>query len=195
MIAVLVVMDRDYVPPRQTLPMRTPGIFQYAYFVDDLARAAADWARTTGAGPFFLSAHHRADAFEYRGTTNEADVSYSYAYAGDSQIQLIEQHDDQPSIYRDMFASGSFGHHHVAHLVPDYAGARQRLLDEGFEIACELRANDITACYFDTRSATGCFTELHSHTERIVATFARWKAAHDGWDGTGDALRIHLSGT
>lgn len=69
------------------------------------------------------------------------------------------------------------------------------MLDQDFELACELHANDIDACYFDTRTATGCFTELHLHTDRIVSTFARWKQAHGQWDGTGDTLRTHTSGT
>jgi Glyoxalase/Bleomycin resistance protein/Dioxygenase superfamily len=175
--------------------MQRHPIFQYAYFVDDLAAAANQWARTLEAGPFFIAAHHRGDTFSYRGTTTEADVSYAFGYAGDSQIQLIEQHDDLPSIYRDMYEDGQFGFHHVAVLVHDYQAERQRLLDQGFELACELHANDIDACYFDTRAATGCFTELHLHTDRIVSTFARWKHAHDQWDGMGDALRTHISGT
>ena len=170
-------------------------ILQYAYFVDDLATGAAHWARTVDAGPFFVAAHHRADSFSYRGTTVEADVSYAFGYAGDCQIQLIEQHDDLPSIYRDTYEAGQFGFHHVAVLVRDYAIERQRLLDQGLELACELHANDIDACYFDTRETIGCFTELHLHTDRIVNTFARWKQAHDQWDGNGDPIRSHTSGT
>ena len=171
-----------------------PPIFQFAYVVPDLASAAHQWAATTGAGPFFVAAHHRADRFTYRGTEVEADVSYAFGYSGDTQIQLIQQHDDLPSIYRDMYPTGG-GFHHVAHLVEDYAGERQRLLGQGHELACELHANDIVACYFDTRAVLGCFTELHSWTERIAATFARWRQAHAEWDGRTDPLRGHVSGT
>jgi hypothetical protein len=170
-------------------------IFQFAYVVPDLAEAARQWATTLDAGPFFVAAHHRADAFAYRGQPIEADVSYAFGYAGDAQIQFIQQHDDQPSIYREMYGPGESGFHHVASLVKDYRGERQRLLDQGFEIACELHANDIDACYFDTRASVGCFTELHSHTERIASTFARWHEAHLEWDGRGDPIRGHRSGT
>jgi hypothetical protein len=170
-------------------------IFQYAYFVNDVDEAANQWARVCDAGPFFVTRHHKADHFIYRGTSIEADVTYGFGYSGNAQIQLIAQHDDQPSIYRDMYPSDTFGFHHVAVLVEDYAGERQRLLSEGFGIACELAANDITACYFDTRAVTGGFTELHSHSDRIVTTFARWKTAHDTWDRTGDAVQTHVSGT
>ncbi|MEZ5219427.1 MAG: VOC family protein [Ilumatobacteraceae bacterium] len=170
-------------------------IFQYAYFVEDLDAAAAEWAELNGAGPFFVAPHHTADRFTYRGTDVEADVSYAFGYSGDAQIQLIQQHDGLPSIYRDMYEPGRFGFHHVAKLVADYEGERQRLLDAGCTLACELYANDIVACYFDTRDRLGHFTELHSRTDRIVSTFDRWRQAHADWDGSGDTLRHHVSGT
>jgi Glyoxalase/Bleomycin resistance protein/Dioxygenase superfamily len=173
-----------------------PGLplFQYAYFVENVHEAAEHWGRAVGAGPFFVTAHHVANTFDYRGTAIEADVTYAFGYAGDCQIQLIEQHDDQPSIYRDMYPTG-FGFHHVASLVHDYSGARQHLLDLGYDLACELHANDIDACYFDATATLGCFVELHSYTDRIANTFARWKSAHDEWDKTGSAIRTHRSGT
>jgi hypothetical protein len=104
-------------------------IFQYAYFVDDVFAAAERWAAVNGAGPFFVTEHHKADRFTYRGTDVEADVTYGFGYCGDVQIQLIAQHDDAPSIYRDMYAPGEFGFHHVAKYPADYDGERQRLLD------------------------------------------------------------------
>lgn len=170
-------------------------IFQFAYVVPDLAEAARKWATTLDAGPFFVAAHHKADSFEYRGTPVEADVSYAFGYAGDAQIQFIQQHDDSPSIYREMYGPTESGFHHVASLVKDYPEQRQRLLDQGYALACELHANDIVACYFDTRETLGCFTELHSYSDRIAATFARWHDAHLAWDGQGDPLRGHQSGT
>ena len=41
----------------------------------------------------------------YRGTDQEADVSYAFGYLGDVMIQFIVQHDETPSIYRDMYAA------------------------------------------------------------------------------------------
>jgi hypothetical protein len=170
-------------------------IFQYAYLVDSIDESAEHWAQTVGAGPFFVTEHHRADRFAYKGQPIEADVSYGFAYCGEVQIQLIEQHDDTRSIYRDMFTAGEFGHHHVARLVADYEVQRDRLTGLGFELACELHANDIDAAYLDTRSVIGCYTELHSLTDRIATTFARWRSAHEEWDGSGSAIRKHVSGT
>ena len=113
-----------------------PGVFQYAYFVADIEQAAAQFAELLGAGPFFVAPHHKTTQFQYKGQPIEADVSYAFGYAGDAQIQLIEQHDETPSIYRDMFPIGSYGLHHVARLVQDYEWEKKQLSNKGFDLAC-----------------------------------------------------------
>ena len=170
-------------------------IFQYAYFVEDLVSAAHHWAKISQAGPFFIAPHHKTDQFEYRGTPVQADVSYAFGYAGACQIQLIQQHDDKNSIYKDMYPEGTFGFHHIAMLVEDYSGEKQRLLNQGIEKSCELYADGVWASYFDTRDAIGCYTELHSITDRIVTTFDRWKNAHDHWDDQSEVIVAHTSGS
>lgn len=153
-------------------------IFQYAYFVNDVEEAAHKWNRLYGAGPFVMVPHHKTDKFAYRDTKQEADVSYGFGYLADNQIQFIQQHDETPSIYRDMYQAGEEGFHHVGCLVNDFAAARQRMLDMGFVNACELWADDVNAAYFDTRSVNGGFTEIHGDPVHILASFATWKRAH-----------------
>jgi len=154
-------------------------IFQYAYFVNDIEEAVHKWHRLHGAGPFVLVPHHKTVKFQYRGTRQEADVSYAFGYLGNNQIQFIAQHDETPSIYRDMYKKGEEGFHHVGCLVNDFAAARKRMLDLGFVNACELWADDVNAAYFDTRSVNGGFTEIHGDPVHILASFATWKRAHE----------------
>ena len=154
-------------------------IFQYAYFVNDLEASAKSWQSLYGAGPFFLFEHHVTEKFMYRGTSQEADVSYGFGYLGDMMIQFIAQHCDTPSIYRDMYQKGEEGFHHVGCLVNDFAAARARLEGQGFENACELWADGVNAAYFDTRKVTGGFTEIHGDPEHILGVFATWKRAHE----------------
>ncbi len=154
-------------------------LFQQAYLVNDLREGCRRWAALLGAGPFVVAPHHRTDTFTYRDTRQEADVSYAFGYLGDMMIQLIEQHDETPSIYRDMYQPGEEGFHHVGVLVNDYEGEKRRLQDMGFELACELHADNVDACYIDTRSAIGCFTELHDDPPHILSAFAGWRRAHE----------------
>jgi len=170
----------------QSSEVRT--LFQQAYLVNDLGEAATRWSALFGAGPFFAARHHRTDAFSYRGGSTEADVSYAFGYLGDTMIQFIEQHDDKPSIYRDMFARGEEGFHHIAYLIRDFAGERQRLLDLGWDLACELYADGVNAAYFDTRAATGGFTEIHGDPPHILGMFGLWKRAHQLRDPRGPVL-------
>ncbi|MCC5874128.1 MAG: VOC family protein [Gammaproteobacteria bacterium] len=154
-------------------------LFQEAYLVNDLEESIHKWAKLFHAGPFVVVPHHKTDTFTYRGTPQEADVSYAFGYLGDMMIQFIQQHDETPSIYRDMFEAGQEGFHHVGVLVHDFEAERQRLLDMGFEPACELYADEVNASYFDTRSVNGCFTEIHGDPPHILATFAQWRRAHE----------------
>ncbi len=160
------------------MTLETYPLFQQAYFVNDVDVAARSWSRLFGAGPFLLVPHHKTVRFAYRGTSQEADVSYAFGYLGDMMIQFIAQHDETPSIYREMFARGHEGFHHVGVLVHDFEAERQRLLDMGFEVACELWADNVNAAYFDTRSANGCFTEIHGDPPHILGAFANWRRAH-----------------
>ena len=153
-------------------------LFQHAYFVNDVREACENWHRLFGAGPFVVTPHHRTQSFTYRGTDIEADVSYAFGYLDNMMIQFIQQHDDQPSIYRDMYAKGEEGFHHVAYLVSDWAAAKKRLEDMGFECACELYANGVEAAYYDTRAVTGGFTEIHGDPPHIISSFANWHWAH-----------------
>ncbi len=153
--------------------------FQEAYFVNDVEAACEQWNRVYKAGPFVVVPHHKTDTFMYRGTSQEADVSYAFGYLGDMMIQFIEQHDDTPSIYRDMYGKGQEGFHHVGLLVNDYAAEKARLDEAGFELACELHADNVDACYYDTRSLNGGFTELHDDPPHILSSFAGWRRAHE----------------
>jgi hypothetical protein len=159
--------------------LTTYPLFQQAYLVNDLEKSIHEWTELFGAGPFVVTEHHRTDTFTYRGTDHEADVSYAFGYLGDIMIQFIVQHDDTPSIYRDMFGPGEEGFHHVGVLVHDFEGERQRLLDAGFDAACELYADGVNASYFDTRSVNGCFTEIHGDPPHILGAFATWRRAHE----------------
>ena len=164
-------------------------VFQYAYFVSDIDEAAENWMRLFGAGPFYVVRNHRAEGyFRYRGSEVQADVSYAFAYCGPVQVQLIAQHDDQPSIYREMFARGEEGFHHIAILSSEFDRDKADLATQGLDLAIEMWSGADVA-YFDGRRQVGCFVEIHGKTKVISDLFAVWKKAHDTWDGKTRPLR------
>ena len=170
------------------MTLGTYRLFQQAYLVNDLDEAIGKWNRLYGAGPFVVTTHHKTERFVYRGTDQEADVSYAFGYLDDMMIQFIQQHDDTPSIYREMYAAGEEGFHHVGCLVHDFPAERQRMLDLGFEVACELYADGVDAAYFDTRAVCGGYTELHGDPPHILGAFATWRRAHELYQPGDDVI-------
>jgi len=156
--------------------------FQQAYFVDELERAATLWHHSFGAGPFFITEHHRCDTFTYRGSDHQADVSYAFGYLGDMMIQFIVQHDDTPSIYLDMFPDGrppgGLAFHHSGFLVHDVHAVTDELVAKGFDLGTALFADGVDATYVDTRPLNGGFTEYHGDPPHIIDAFTRWREAH-----------------
>lgn len=162
---------------------------QYGYVVDDIEEAAMHWFNLVGAGPFIHSPHHVSPDHFYRGQPSEADLSYAFGQAGPAHIQLIQQHNDAPSVYREMFPVGQSGLHHVAILPPDWEGEKKRYEDAGYETVTTLVSASRVA-YMDTRPAIGCFVELYEDNERLRETFASWKKLHEEWDGVTDPIRV-----
>jgi Glyoxalase/Bleomycin resistance protein/Dioxygenase superfamily len=84
--------------------------FQIGFVVDDLLAAAADWARVFGVGPF-----HVMPVFDqhviYRGSESTITCQVAVAQAGPVQIELIQQHCDRPSVFREWSRDGTCAFH------------------------------------------------------------------------------------
>ena len=100
-------------------PLIRYPIFQHAWFVNDLEKVCHAWHRAVGAGPFFITENHVTETQTYRGQTFLTPLHYAFGYHGETQVQFIQQDEDAPSIYRDMYKKGEEGFHHIAMLVPD----------------------------------------------------------------------------
>jgi hypothetical protein len=175
-------------------PLLRYPIAQFAYVVPNLDEGIHHWVTTLGAGPFFVSRHHRGDRHTYRGQPDDATFSYAFGQSGPVQIQLIEVDDaSRPSIYRDMFTADEGGFHHVAMLIPveDMTVEIRRFTEAGFEIASTMGVGPSVA-YLDTRPALGFFVELYARTERVMGLFESVRNAHEQWDGITDPIRMRL---
>ena len=172
-------------------PLIRYPIVQYAYVVDDLDEGVRHWVEVMGAGPFFVSRNHRGRDHTYRGVRDKAVFSYAFGQAGPAQVQLIQCMDDSPSIYRDMFAPGEGGFHHVACLVPAADMEREvaRFTDAGYEVASTLHSY-VPVAYLDCRRTLGFFVELHGLNEDVDELFREIRVAHEEWDGVTDPVRV-----
>ena len=172
------------------MPLIRYPILQHAYFVTDLEASARQWIDVMGAGPFFITRGHLGERHTYRGEPFDTPLHYAFGQSGPTHVQLIQQDDEAPSIYRDMFKPGEEGLHHVAVLVPeaDLPAEIERFEAAGFPVASTLWSIADVA-YLDCRDAIGCFVELHGGNPQIEAVFERFRVAHEEWDGETDPLR------
>ena len=95
------------------------AITQNGYVVRDIHAALKHWIEVLGVGPWFLSEHVPFDTFSYKGQPSKADVAIALANSGPLQIELIQQHNDAPSMYRDFLAAGREGLQHLAYWTDD----------------------------------------------------------------------------
>jgi hypothetical protein len=166
-------------------------LFQLGFVVDDLFGAAANWARVFGIGPFHVLPRVEVPC-TYRGTESAMDVQVALAQAGPVQIELIKQHDDRASVYRDLAERGPCGFHQICTVTPDYDRTRAHYEQLGYELATEVRAQQAQGqrvAYFDTFDDFGFFTEVIEQTPEFLAQLAEMARTCAEWDGT-DPVRI-----
>jgi hypothetical protein len=167
-----------------------PHLMQAAFIVDDVEAAARAWIATTGIGPFFLVPHIQLAELDYRGQPAEGlDFSVALAQSGGTQIELIQQHCDRPSAYRDTIAKGTQGFHHFCIYTADYDATRQRYIDQGFVSAVDGTFGTMRFCYIDTSATLGCMIEVVEEDAVETDAFIRIAQAAANWDGVTDPIR------
>ena len=73
-------------------------VVQQGYVVPDIDEAMQHWI-ARGVGPFYIE-KHISPACEINGEKAKVDISAAFAYSGDQQIEVIVQHNDVPTIYK-----------------------------------------------------------------------------------------------
>lgn len=161
--------------------MTRPDILQHAWVVPDLDAAIHHWHRTLGVGPFLVNRNLRIIDPLYRGHPRAVAFSTAVAQSGSIQIELIEQHDDGPSAFRDTVPARGTGFHHVAIIAEDFDAALRQYA--GVEIAAEGRFGDIRFVYLDTSATLGAMLEILEDRPAIRAFFGAILKANERWDG------------
>jgi hypothetical protein len=165
--------------------LELPGaIVQHAYTVADIRSAAFMQTRTTGIGPWFLRGPFTPEA-RYRGAPSAATFTLARAFLGPVMVELIQQHDDAPSVFRER----PLGFHHWATMPEDFDAELARLHGLGGEAAFEdVLPTGARVTYMDMGDRLPGMLELVERTPDQLATYARIHEASIGWNGE-DPLR------
>jgi len=162
-----------------------PG--QIGYIVNDLESAAQKWTDTIGIGPWRIFEHAPFTGFQYNGSSSDVDAGIALAFMGDVQIELIQQHNDAPSMYRDLLDTYGEGAQHVCFYPQDYDAAISAAIDAGMEVGQE---GDIWGVHFAyLRGDAGRVIELAQLPEQMRIGRQRGIDEAAAWDGA-DPIRI-----
>ena len=170
------------------------GFQQVGMIVTDLDRTMKYMVDALGVGPFFVLREIRLGAFRYGGGPAAAPVvSVGLAQAGPVQIEIIQQHNDTPSVFRDFIASGREGCQHLAlwfDNTEDYDRAYARLLIAGLRVGQESGTLEFSRnAYFVSDLPGALMIELSEQrrpTARALGDAVT--AAAQGWKGA-DPIR------
>ena len=94
-------------------------IRQNGYVVRDIEAAMKHWIDVIGVGPWFYTEHFPFHGFEYKGQPSDPHVSIALANSGPLQLELIQQRNDAPSMFKAFIDAGHEGLQHVAYWPED----------------------------------------------------------------------------
>jgi catechol 2,3-dioxygenase-like lactoylglutathione lyase family enzyme len=165
-------------------------IRQNGYVVRDIDAALDHWTRVLGVGPFFYFERAPIIGFRFHEEPSALEVSIALANSGDLQIELIQQRNDAPSMYRDFFAAGREGLQHVAFWTEDFDRALGAAVAGGHRVAQSGQSGgaDGRFVYFAAEAHPGTVIELSEISGGKGRFFAHIRAQAESWDGS-DPIR------
>ncbi|MFD1538870.1 VOC family protein [Nonomuraea guangzhouensis] len=164
-------------------------ISQIGYVVRDI-RASMDHWISHGVGPWFYLEKVELDYFRYRGADSPLEMSAAVANSGGIQIELIQQRNDAPSVYRDFLTAGREGAQHVAYWTSDYQTLYDKALSLGYRVAQEGLLGGGRFAYLDTEHDPGTMIEISDTGSVKGELFAFVREATATWDGTKPIIEL-----
>lgn len=157
-------------------------IFQVAYVEVDFEKAVSSW-NALGVGPFFVADHVKVP-YDYQGQNLEAELTLAFSYWGDMQIEIIQQHDYLPSVYRKWMDGSQSGIHHVCILVDDIDDIRERCTGAGLRIDQQMSTASADVIYTQMPHDGSHYVEFAQYAPGTGALFERIRDECARWDGT-----------
>ena len=160
---------------------------QQGYVVPDIYRAIDHWL-ARGVGHFYIDENISPEA-EFDGKPFTPDISAAFAYSGDQQIELVQQHDDQPNVYKEFLeANPTGGLQHLAFWCDDVPAAIARHCGPGGGFRVRQRYGDMHG-YLDSVADPGLMIQLMDSGPMMTSLFTIIKEGSETWDGKTDPIR------
>ena len=158
---------------------------QNGYVVKDIHKAMSHWTEVLGIGPFYYIERVPVENFKYRGESSNVEMSVALANTGDLQIELIEQRNDAPSMYRDFLSQGHEGLQHLAYWSINFEEDLKNALSLGYTIGQEGEIGTPGKfVYLETESHPGTIIELSDISGPKGKFFDHIRHKAQQWDGS-----------
>jgi hypothetical protein len=155
-----------------------------AYVVEDIHQAMATWVKRLNVGPWFLLDSFTGVDASYRGKPGNAAIKLAMAFAGHMMIELIQERDKIPSVYREVIEKRGYGFHHWGVATNEFDRHVERYRASGYEMAFYARVpSGGRVGYMDTTRDLPGMVELIELGASFDTIFSRFYRASIGWDG------------
>ena len=165
-------------------------IHQNGYVVRDLEATMRHWTENLGIGPCFYLEPTRLDDFIFRGQPSAVEISVAIVYSGRLQFELIQQHNDAPSMYREFIDAGHEGLQHLGVVSENMERDQRRLEKAGYRVG----QSGSSFSYYETEMGPGSVMELIDADSPAVRFFKVIEEAGRTWDGS-DPIRPFAPGS
>jgi hypothetical protein len=158
------------------------GIVQFAYFVEDTERAIGEWVERLGVGPWIVREKFRPPTGRYRGEATDAIFTIAHSFAGHTMVELVEQHNDAPSVFNELGLN--YGFHHWGLMTKQFDADVARYQAMGYEEAYfDTLPTGSRVMYLDARRDLPGMVELLEHSDAQEQIYTEYYEATVGWDG------------
>lgn len=160
------------------------GVIQMAYVVEDIHKAMDMWVKKLKAGPWFLLDRFTGVDPLYRGQPTDNSVSIAMSFAGHMMVELIQQHGEKASVYREVIDKRGYGFHHWGVAAKDFDRSVAEYQAAGYELAFLARVpTGGRVGYMDTTRDLPGMVELIELGAAFDSVFSRFYSTTIGWDG------------
>jgi len=171
-------------------------IFQLGYIVPDIDESMRFYAENMGIGPFTCMRGFKAPDGWYRGGSDMPQLTIAHAYSGRLFVEVIQQHCDTPSVYKEFIDRYGYGLHHfgLSIATEEYDATLEKYYALGFEnIFTDNLPGGVRIRYIGPKTAEGleklrnecgvCYLECVEIIDKEEAFFKSMIDKAQEWDG------------
>lgn len=153
----------------------TPGLFQQAYVVADLAAAEAAMTASLGCREFVELPATDLE-YEVRGVSVSCALAIGFARSGDVQIELLQPVRGR-GLHVEFLATNGPGAHHFGYLVDDLDAIVALGAAAGAPLVMGGSFGRLRFGYLDTWDELGLYTEVVEDPDAMMWSLMPWRDA------------------